>query len=102
MRVPIVKFWDVTLEDFDHGGKRITDEGIEKHPDVPEGWVCPLETALFHELGYFQGFSRDVIQSAMVLRRSESVRPGESACPVTKNTGCISVPCAWGLFKSGM
>jgi hypothetical protein len=49
MRVPIVKFWDVTLGDFDNGAKRITAKGIEKHPDVPENWICPLETALFHE-----------------------------------------------------
>lgn len=50
MRIPQIKFWDVTLGDFDANGRKITKNGIEAHPDLPGNTVWPLDTALFHEL----------------------------------------------------
>lgn len=48
-RIPIVKFWDVTLGDYKTKTKVITAKGIEAHPDLSKG-IWPLETAMFHEL----------------------------------------------------
>jgi hypothetical protein len=50
-QLPRIDIWDVSLGNFDKGGRVITKNGIEAHPDKPkDDPVWPFDVVMFHEL----------------------------------------------------